>query len=110
MVEEEVLSKVLNQKNMRPYLEVKLMPDLRLGIKELLKEIIENKELDRHWHTKERVNQSMIKKTKIAELDRKRLEQGSNYESDEEEKQLQAEEEKKEESETSDSYYDSEDS
>ena len=86
------------------------MPDLRLGIKELLKEIIENKELDRHWHTKERVNQSMIKKTKIAELDRKRLEQGSNYSSDEEEKELQAEEEKKDESETSDSYYDSEDS
>ena len=41
---------------MRPYLEVKLMPDLRLGIKELLKEIIENKEVDRHWLTKEREN------------------------------------------------------
>ena len=37
-------------------MEGQLMPDLRLGIKELLKEIIENKELERHWHTKERDN------------------------------------------------------
>ena len=33
---EEVMRKVLNQKNMRPYLEEKMLPDLRSGIKELL--------------------------------------------------------------------------
>jgi hypothetical protein len=41
---------------MRPYLEDKLFPDLRLGIKELLLKIIENKDLDRHWLTKEKEN------------------------------------------------------
>ena len=91
-------------------MEGQLMPDLRLGIRELLKEIIENKELERHWHTKERENQTMIKATRKAELDRKRLEQGSNYSSDEEEKELQQEEEEKKGEEETDSYYDSEES
>ena len=53
---EEMLQKVLNQKNMRPYLEEKMLPDLRMSIKELLEQIIANKELDRHWYSKEREN------------------------------------------------------
>ena len=61
-----------------------------------------NHELDRHWLTKERENQKLIKATRKAEIDRKRLEMGSAYESDEENK---LEEESEEES---DSYYDEE--
>ena len=33
---EEVIKTMLNQQTMRPYLEGKLLPDLRQGIKELL--------------------------------------------------------------------------
>jgi len=47
---------MLTQQNMRPYLEAKLFPDLRQGIQELLKTVMDNKELDRHWHTMEREN------------------------------------------------------
>ena len=71
---EDVMRQVLNQKNMRPYLEEKMLPDLRLGIKELLQQIIANKELDRHWQSKERENLKMIKATRRADRDRKRLE------------------------------------
>lgn len=41
---------------MRPYLEETLFPDLRLSVKELLVAIVDNKELDKHWRTKEREN------------------------------------------------------
>ena len=101
---EEVMQKVLNQKNMRPFLEEKMLPDLRLGIKELLQQIIQNKELDRHWQSKERENQKLIKATRRADRDRKRLEQGSNYHSEDEGK-IDSESESEDES---DSYYDSE--
>ena len=59
---------------MRPYLEETLFPDLRQTIRELLVTIIENRELDKHWHTKERENQKLIRATRRAEQDRKRLE------------------------------------
>ena len=68
------MKKVLNQKTLRPYFEEKMLPDLRLGIKELLQQIIVNKELDRHWQSKERENQKLIKATRRADRDRKRLE------------------------------------
>ena len=82
-----------------------MLPDLRMSIKELLEQIIANKELDRHWYSKERENQKLIKATRKADRDRKRLEQGSNYQSDEDRK-IETESEKEEQ--TSDSYYDSE--
>ena len=81
-----------------------MLPDLRLGIKELLQQIIANKELDRHWQSKERENQKLIKATRRADRDRKRLEQGSAYHSEDEGK-IASESESEEES---DSYYDSE--
>ena len=102
---EDVMRSVLNQKNMRPYLEEKMLPDLRLSIKELLSQIMANKELDRHWQSKERENLRMMKATRRADRDRKRLEMGSNYCSDEENK-FDCEESDSEEE--SDSYYDSE--
>ena len=81
-----------------------MLPDLRLGIKELLQQIIANKELDRHWQSKERENQKLIKATRRADRDRKRLEQGSAYHSEEEGK-IDSESESEE---SSSSYYDSE--
>ena len=59
---------------------------MRLGIKELLLTIIESKELDRHWLTKEKENAKLFRATRKADHDRKRLEQGSAYASDEDEK------------------------
>ena len=56
--------------------------------------------------TKERENARLHRATKKAEIDRKRLEMGSQYESDEEEKRLRTEIEESEEE--SDSYYDTE--
>ena len=102
---EEALKTVMSNQNMRPILEEKMLPDLRLGIKELLQQIVTNKELDRHWHSKERENQKLIKETRRAERDRKRLEMGSNFQSDEEEKHLDDSEE--EDDSEIDSYYDS---
>lgn len=71
---EELLKQVLSQQKMRPYLEETLFPDLRVSIKDLLVTIVENKELDKHWRTKERENQKLIRATRKAEQDRKRLE------------------------------------
>ena len=102
---EEVIKQVLNQEKLRPYLEDKTLPDLRQCLKDLLHEITVNKELDRHWMTKERENQKKIRATKKAEIDRKRLEQGSAYDSDEDRDALEGDSEEESES---DSYYDSE--
>ena len=104
---EQAIDKVLTQHNIRPVLEKSMLPDLRLSVKELLKEIIVNKELDRHWLTKERENARLHRATRRAEIDRKRLEMGSEYETDEEEKRIIAELQDSEEE--SDSYYDDED-
>ena len=52
-----------------------------------------NKELDRHWQTKERENHKIIKATRRAARDRKRLEMGSAYHSSEDEKLEESEEE-----------------
>lgn len=82
-----------------------MLPDLRLGIKELLQQIIANKELDRHWQSKERENQKLMKATRRADRDRKRLEMGSEYCSDEEEDKFDCESDSEDDS---DSYYDSE--
>lgn len=43
------IEKVLSNRNMRPYLEEKTLPDVRLAIKELLQQIVNNKDLERHW-------------------------------------------------------------
>ena len=97
---------MLNREKLRPYLEDKTLPDLRQCLKDLLHEITVNKELDRHWVTKERENHKKIRATKKAEIDRKRLEQGSAYDSDEDRDALEGDSE--EEEDESDSYYDSE--
>ena len=107
MMLEKAINNALTQHNIRPVLEEKMLPDLRLSVKELLKEIIVNKELDRHWMTKERENARLHRATRRAEIDRKRLEMGSEYETDEEEKKIIAE--LKDSEEESDSYYDDED-
>ena len=75
---------LITPNSMRPMLEEKCLPDVRLAIKELLRQIVTNKELDRHWHGMERQNIKLIKETRRAERDRKRLEMGSEYHSDEE--------------------------
>ncbi len=102
---DEAIEKVLSNRNMRPYLEEKTLPDVRLAIKELLQQIVNNKDLERHWQTKERENLRLIRNTRRAERDRKRLEQGSAYQSDEEDKALDHTDSSSE----SDSYYDSQD-
>ncbi len=102
---DEAIEKVLSNRNMRPYLEEKTLPDVRNAIKELLQQIVNNKDLERHWQTKERENLRLIRNTRRAERDRKRLEQGSAYQSDEEDKALDLTDSSSE----SDSYYDSQD-
>ena len=85
-----------------------MLPDLRLSIKELLEQIQANRELDRHWHSKERENQRLIKATRRADRDRKRLEQGSYYHSELDIASGQIEDSETESDQSSDSYYDSE--
>ena len=106
-MEEEIGKLLLKQSEMRPYLEKQMMPDLRAAIKELLNQIRDNRELDYHWTTKEKENAKLLKQTRRAERDRRRLEQGSNYQSDEEEKFEDESESEKDE--FDDSYYDEED-
>ena len=93
---------------MRPYLEEKTFPDLRLSIRDLLKTIAQNQELDRYWGKMERQNNKVIRAARRAEADRKRLEQGSQYNTDEEEKLSETEDSQEEDSSDYDSEYDDE--
>ena len=53
---EDVIQQMFSQTKLRPALEERTLPDLRASIKELLQQIVLNRELDRHWQTKEREN------------------------------------------------------
>ena len=46
---EEMVALMRQQEKLNPGLEDRTLPDLRASIKELLQQIVLNKELDRHW-------------------------------------------------------------
>jgi hypothetical protein len=48
----------------------------------MLLHIIETKELDRHWLAMEKKNEMIKQAARMAERDRKRLEKGSDYDTD----------------------------
>ena len=76
------------EEKLRPFMDQKTLPDLRLSLKELLEQIVVNRDLERHWQSKERENQKLINRARRDERDRKRLEQGSAYQSADEDKDL----------------------
>ena len=76
------------EEKLRPFMDQKTLPDLRLSLKELLEQIVVNRDLERHWQSKERENQKLINRARKDERDRKRLEQGSAYQSADEDKDL----------------------
>ena len=46
---EEMVALMRQQEKLNPSLEERTLPDLRASIRELLQQIVLNKELDRHW-------------------------------------------------------------
>ena len=72
----------LSNLNARPYLEQNVLPDLRECIKDLLRYVQQSGELDRYWVAVEKQNRIAKKRARDVEVDRKRIDQGSAYNSD----------------------------
>jgi hypothetical protein len=72
----------LSNLNARPYLEANVLPDLRECIKDLLRYVQQSGELDRYWVAVEKLNRIAKRRARDVEVDRKRIDQGSAYNSD----------------------------
>ena len=78
-------SRVISNLNAQGYLQENLFGDLRESLKDLLKYVQSSGELEKFWIAVEKENERARRNARRVDLERKRLEQGSNYASDEEE-------------------------
>ena len=78
----EGYSKPLNSKTARTFIKKELTADLKDSMRLVLKEVTGNGVLDQFWKDIDKANQKDMRKIKHIARQRVQLEQGSNYNSD----------------------------
>ena len=102
-MEDALLRGLITQYNMKDYCEDELFQDFRTAMKEMLAHITQTGELDRHWRTMQKQNDLVKRNARKEARNRRRLEQGDNYDSANESSMSDTQSESE-----SDSEYDSE--